>query len=67
MVFLEIYGVVVIFKFEGVFGVDIIEDGDEKSLEKQKYSVIIVFGVNIFIVFCNFDRVYIYYLCCYVY
>lgn len=27
MVFLEIYGVVVIFKFEGVFGVDIIEDG----------------------------------------
>lgn len=31
------------------------ENGDEKSVDKQKYSATTVFGANTPIVSCNFD------------
>lgn len=63
----ETHGAAAIFKLEGALGADTTEDGDEKSLEKQKHSATTVFGANTPIVSCNFDRVYIYHLRCYVY
>ncbi|XP_014641034.1 PREDICTED: myoferlin isoform X1 [Ceratotherium simum simum] len=63
----ETHGAAAIFKLEGALGADTTEDGDEKSMEKQKYSATTVFGANTPIVSCNFDRVYIYHLRCYIY
>ncbi|XP_057593481.1 myoferlin isoform X3 [Hippopotamus amphibius kiboko] len=63
----ETHGAAAIFKLEGALGADTTEDGDEKSVEKQKHSATTVFGANTPIVSCNFDRVYVYHLRCYVY
>ncbi|XP_076981526.1 myoferlin isoform X1 [Tamandua tetradactyla] len=63
----ETHGAAAIFKLEGALGADTTEDGDEKSTEKQKHSATTVFGANTPIVSCNFDRVYIYHLRCYIY
>ncbi|XP_047408750.1 myoferlin isoform X2 [Sciurus carolinensis] len=63
----ETHGAAAIFKLEGALGADTTEDGDEKSNEKQKHSATTVFGANTPIVSCNFDRVYIYHLRCYIY
>ncbi|XP_032101403.1 myoferlin isoform X4 [Sapajus apella] len=63
----ETHGAAAIFKLEGALGADTTEDGDEKTVEKQKHSATAVFGANTPIVSCNFDRVYIYHLRCYVY
>ncbi|XP_058399531.1 myoferlin isoform X1 [Diceros bicornis minor] len=63
----ETHGAAAIFKLEGALGADTTEDGDEKSMEKQKYSATTVFGANTPIVSCNFDRVHIYHLRCYIY
>ncbi|CAK7301884.1 MYOF [Vulpes lagopus] len=63
----ETHGAAAIFKLEGALGADMTEDGDEKSVDKQKYSATTVFGANTPIVSCNFDRVYIYHLRCYIY
>ncbi|XP_028629302.1 myoferlin isoform X1 [Grammomys surdaster] len=63
----ETHGPAAIFKLEGALGADTTEDGDEKNLEKQKHSATTVFGANTPIVSCNFDRVYIYHLRCYIY
>nr|XP_036871621.1 myoferlin [Manis javanica] len=63
----ETHGAAAIFKLEGALGADTTEDGDEKSKEKQKHSATTVFGANTPIVSCNFDRVYIYHLRCYIY
>ncbi|XP_006211095.2 myoferlin isoform X2 [Vicugna pacos] len=63
----ETHGAAAIFKLEGALGADTTEDGDEKSVEKQKHSATTVFGANTPIVSCNFDRVYIYHLRCYIY
>uniref|UniRef100_A0A8C3VXA6 Myoferlin n=1 Tax=Catagonus wagneri TaxID=51154 RepID=A0A8C3VXA6_9CETA len=63
----ETHGAAAIFKLEGALGADTTEDGDEKSAEKQKHSATTVFGANTPIVSCNFDRVYIYHLRCYIY
>lgn len=63
----ETHGAAAIFKLEGALGADTTEDGDEKSLDKQKHSATTVFGANTPIVSCNFDRVYIYHLRCYIY
>uniref|UniRef100_A0A8C8XFB6 Myoferlin n=1 Tax=Panthera leo TaxID=9689 RepID=A0A8C8XFB6_PANLE len=63
----ETHGAAAIFKLEGALGADTTEEGDEKSTEKQKYSATTVFGANTPIVSCNFDRVYIYHLRCYIY
>ncbi|XP_022425036.1 myoferlin isoform X4 [Delphinapterus leucas] len=63
----ETHGAAAIFKLEGALGADTTEDGDEKSVEKQKHSATAVFGANTPIVSCNFDRVYIYHLRCYIY
>ncbi|XP_059025413.1 myoferlin isoform X1 [Mustela lutreola] len=63
----ETHGAAAIFKLEGALGADTTEDGDEKSTDKQKYSATAVFGANTPIVSCNFDRVYIYHLRCYIY
>ncbi|XP_008268433.1 myoferlin isoform X5 [Oryctolagus cuniculus] len=63
----ETHGAAAIFKLEGALGADTSEDGDEKSTEKQKHSATAVFGANTPIVSCNFDRVYIYHLRCYIY
>lgn len=63
----ETHGAAAIFKLEGALGADTSEDGDEKSMEKQKHSATTVFGANTPIVSCNFDRVYIYHLRCYIY
>ncbi|XP_034355045.1 myoferlin isoform X1 [Arvicanthis niloticus] len=63
----ETHGPAAIFKLEGALGADTTDDGDEKSLEKQKHSATTVFGANTPIVSCNFDRVYIYHLRCYIY
>nr|XP_019595132.1 PREDICTED: myoferlin isoform X1 [Rhinolophus sinicus] len=63
----ETHGAAAIFKLEGALGADTTEDGDEKSMEKQKHSATTVFGANTPIVSCNFDRVYIYHLRCYIY
>ncbi|XP_062070229.1 myoferlin isoform X1 [Lepus europaeus] len=63
----ETHGAAAIFKLEGALGADTSEDGDEKSTEKQKHSATSVFGANTPIVSCNFDRVYIYHLRCYIY
>uniref|UniRef100_A0A8D1SFX9 Myoferlin n=1 Tax=Sus scrofa TaxID=9823 RepID=A0A8D1SFX9_PIG len=63
----ETHGAAAIFKLEGALGADTTEDGDEKSSEKQKHSATTVFGANTPIVSCNFDRVYIYHLRCYIY
>ncbi|XP_078202188.1 myoferlin isoform X4 [Callithrix jacchus] len=63
----ETHGAAAIFKLEGALGADTTEDGDEKTVEKQKHSATTVFGANTPIVSCNFDRVYIYHLRCYVY
>ncbi|XP_060244870.1 myoferlin isoform X2 [Meriones unguiculatus] len=63
----ETHGAAAIFKLEGALGADTTEDGDEKSLEKHKHSATTVFGANTPIVSCNFDRVYIYHLRCYIY
>uniref|UniRef100_A0A452QDC3 Myoferlin n=1 Tax=Ursus americanus TaxID=9643 RepID=A0A452QDC3_URSAM len=56
----ETHGAAAIFKLEGAL------DGDEKSTDK-KYSATAVFGANTPIVSCNFGRVYIYHLRCYIY
>ncbi|XP_054937037.1 myoferlin isoform X3 [Physeter macrocephalus] len=63
----EMHGAAAIFKLEGALGADTTEDGDEKTVEKQKPSATAVFGANTPIVSCNFDRVYIYHLRCYIY
>ncbi|XP_053438705.1 myoferlin isoform X1 [Nycticebus coucang] len=63
----ETHGAAAIFKLEGALGADTTEDGDEKGMEKQKHSATTVFGANTPIVSCNFDRVYIYHLRCYIY
>ncbi|XP_068404316.1 myoferlin isoform X2 [Eschrichtius robustus] len=63
----ETHGAAAIFKLEGALGADTTEDGDEKSVEKQKHSATAVFGANTPIVSCNFDSVYIYHLRCYIY
>ncbi|XP_058911411.1 myoferlin isoform X1 [Kogia breviceps] len=63
----ETHGAAAIFKLEGALGADTAEDGDEKSVEKQKPSATAVFGANTPIISCNFDRVYIYHLRCYIY
>lgn len=63
----ETHGAAAIFKLEGALGADPSEDGDEKSVEKQKHSATTVFGANTPIVSCNFNRVYIYHLRCYIY
>uniref|UniRef100_UPI002444128C myoferlin-like n=1 Tax=Nyctereutes procyonoides TaxID=34880 RepID=UPI002444128C len=63
----ETHGAAAIFKLEGALGADMTEDGDEKSVDKQKYSATTVFGANTPIVSCNFDRVYIYHLRCSIY
>ncbi|XP_058154766.1 myoferlin isoform X2 [Dasypus novemcinctus] len=63
----ETHGAAAIFKLEGALGADTTEDGDEKSMEKQKHSATAVFGANTPIVSCNFDCVYIYHLRCYIY
>ncbi|XP_051002362.1 myoferlin [Acomys russatus] len=63
----ETHGAAAIFKLEGALGADTTEDGDEKSMDKQKHSATTVFGANTPIVSCNFDRVYIYHLRCYIY
>lgn len=63
----ETHGAAAIFKLEGALGADTSEDGDEKSVEKQKHSATTVFGANTPIVSCNFNRVYIYHLRCYIY
>ncbi|XP_045294195.1 myoferlin isoform X3 [Leopardus geoffroyi] len=63
----ETHGAAAIFKLEGALGADTTEEGDEKSTEKQKYSATTVFGANTPIVSCNFERVYIYHLRCYIY
>uniref|UniRef100_A0A8D2AL68 Myoferlin n=1 Tax=Sciurus vulgaris TaxID=55149 RepID=A0A8D2AL68_SCIVU len=63
----ETHGAAAIFKLEGALGADTTEDGDEKCMEKQKHSATTVFGANTPIVSCNFDRVYIYHLRCYIY
>ncbi|XP_038179551.1 myoferlin isoform X1 [Arvicola amphibius] len=63
----ETHGAAAIFKLEGALGADTTEDGDEKSSEKQKHSATTVFGANTPIVSCNFDRVYVYHLRCYIY
>ncbi|XP_024595283.1 myoferlin isoform X4 [Neophocaena asiaeorientalis asiaeorientalis] len=63
----ETHGAAAIFKLEGALGADTTEDGDEKSVEKQKHSATAVFGANTPIVSCNFDRVYVYHLRCYIY
>lgn len=63
----ETHGAGAIFKLEGALGADTTEDGDEKSMDKQKYTATTVFGANTPIISCNFDRVYIYHLRCYIY
>ncbi|XP_016019675.2 myoferlin isoform X5 [Rousettus aegyptiacus] len=63
----ETHGAAAIFKLEGALGADTSEDADEKSVEKQKHSATTVFGANTPIVSCNFNRVYIYHLRCYIY
>lgn len=63
----ETHGPAAIFKLEGALGADTTEDGDEKSLEKQKHSATTVFGANTPIVSCNFGRACIYHLRCYIY
>ncbi|XP_065778999.1 myoferlin [Muntiacus reevesi] len=63
----ETHGAAAIFKLEGALGADTTEDGEEKSVEKQKHSATTVFGANTPIVSCNFDRVYVYHLRCYIY
>ncbi|XP_007516850.2 myoferlin isoform X2 [Erinaceus europaeus] len=63
----ETHGAAAIFKLEGALGADNTEDSDEKSMEKQKHSATTVFGANTPIVSCNFGRVYIYHLRCYIY
>uniref|UniRef100_A0A287DG32 Myoferlin n=1 Tax=Ictidomys tridecemlineatus TaxID=43179 RepID=A0A287DG32_ICTTR len=63
----ETHGAAAIFKLEGALGADTTEDQDEKSLEKHKHSATTVFGANTPIVSCNFDRVYVYHLRCYIY
>lgn len=63
----ETHGAAAIFKLEGALGADTTEDGEEKGPEKQKHSATTVFGANTPIVSCNFDRVYIYHLRCYIY
>ncbi|XP_012515186.1 PREDICTED: myoferlin isoform X1 [Propithecus coquereli] len=63
----ETHGAAAIFKLEGALGADTTEDGDDRSGEKQKHSATTVFGANTPIVSCDFDRVYIYHLRCYIY
>lgn len=63
----ETHGAAAIFKLEGALGADTTEDEDEKSAEKRKHNATSVFGANTPIVSCNFDRVYMYHLRCYVY
>ncbi|XP_069317037.1 myoferlin isoform X1 [Eulemur rufifrons] len=63
----ETHGAAAIFKLEGALGADTTEDGDDKSGDKQKHSATTVFGANTPIVSCDFDRVYIYHLRCYIY
>uniref|UniRef100_A0A8C5ZLN2 Myoferlin n=1 Tax=Marmota marmota marmota TaxID=9994 RepID=A0A8C5ZLN2_MARMA len=63
----ETHGAAAIFKLEGALGADTTEDGDEKSMEKHKHTATTVFGANTPIVSCNFDRVYVYHLRCYIY
>uniref|UniRef100_A0A8C9UQG4 Myoferlin n=1 Tax=Spermophilus dauricus TaxID=99837 RepID=A0A8C9UQG4_SPEDA len=63
----ETHGAAAIFKLEGALGADTTEDQDEKSMEKHKHSATTVFGANTPIVSCNFDRVYVYHLRCYIY
>uniref|UniRef100_A0A8C8ZMP2 Myoferlin n=1 Tax=Prolemur simus TaxID=1328070 RepID=A0A8C8ZMP2_PROSS len=63
----ETHGAAAIFKLEGALGADTTEDGDDKSRDKQKHSATTVFGANTPIVSCDFDRVYIYHLRCYIY
>ncbi|XP_074151990.1 myoferlin isoform X1 [Sminthopsis crassicaudata] len=63
----ETHGAAAIFKLEGALGADTTEDGDEKSMEKHKYSATTVFGANTPIVSCDFDRVHNYHLRCYIY
>ncbi|KAM5139826.1 myoferlin isoform 1-T1 [Callospermophilus lateralis] len=63
----ETHGAAAIFKLEGALGADTTEDGDDKSMEKHKHSATAVFGANTPIVSCNFDRVYVYHLRCYIY
>uniref|UniRef100_A0A8C5L362 Myoferlin n=1 Tax=Jaculus jaculus TaxID=51337 RepID=A0A8C5L362_JACJA len=62
----ETHGAAAIFKLEGALGADTTEDGDDKSMEK-KHCATTVFGANTPIVSCNFDRVYVYHLRCYIY
>ncbi|XP_040848382.1 myoferlin isoform X1 [Ochotona curzoniae] len=63
----ETHGAAAIFKLEGALGADTSEDGDERGTGQQKHSATSVFGANTPIVSCNFDRVYIYHLRCYIY
>ncbi|XP_004607583.2 myoferlin [Sorex araneus] len=63
----DTHGAAAIFKLEGALGADTTEDGEEKGSEKGKHSATTVFGANTPIVSCNFDRVYIYHLRCYIY
>ncbi|XP_058527935.1 myoferlin isoform X1 [Ochotona princeps] len=63
----ETHGAAAIFKLEGALGADTSEDGDERGSGQQKHSATSVFGANTPIVSCNFDRVYIYHLRCYIY
>ncbi|XP_046305761.1 myoferlin isoform X2 [Marmota monax] len=63
----ETHGAAAIFKLEGALGADTTEDEDEKSMEKHKHTATTVFGANTPIVSCNFDRVYVYHLRCYIY
>ncbi|XP_051837627.1 myoferlin isoform X2 [Antechinus flavipes] len=63
----ETHGAAAIFKLEGALGADTTEDGDEKSMEKHKYSATTVFGANTPIVSCDFERVHNYHLRCYIY
>ncbi|XP_036903267.1 myoferlin isoform X3 [Sturnira hondurensis] len=63
----ETHGAAAIFKLEGALGADTTEDGEEAGKDKQQHSATSVFGANTPIVSCNFDRLYMYHLRCYIY
>lgn len=63
----ETHGAAAIFKLEGALGADTTEDGEDPDKEKQKHSATTVFGANTPIVSCDFDRLYMYHLRCYIY
>ncbi|XP_035882895.1 myoferlin isoform X2 [Phyllostomus discolor] len=63
----ETHGAAAIFKLEGALGADTTEDGEDPDKEKQKHSATTVFGANTPIVSCDFNRLYMYHLRCYIY